>query len=124
MAFSIEIDATQLSAIFFNIPGITPAQQPTQQNDLEKRIWPMEPGAYKIYVVGQAYDFTLTEQGVIGYDEKLDISNGGYFAGLGTARLQLLGYPVEIIAEQLSSPRIIYPDITPDWVSTKILQSF
>lgn len=124
MTFSIEIDATQLSAIFFNIPGVTLAQQPTQQNDLEKRIWPMEPGAYKIYVVGQGYDFTLTEQGVIGYDEKLDIINGGYFAGLGTARLQLLGFAVEINAEQLSSPRIIYPDITPDWVSTKILQSF
>lgn len=209
MAFPIEIDAIQLTATYFNVPGVTPAQQPTQQENPLERTWPMEPGtyqfklindaipavtfevradgavfyddnvagfleglgstrlivkgypvtvdaklltltqfnipsvtpvpvstqkdytfqllpgAYQIYVVGLAYGFTLSQNGTISYDAALDVSNGGCFAGREiTARLELRGYLITIIAKELSSPNIIYVGLTPSWVSTQDPQTF
>lgn len=93
MAFPIEIDALQLTATQFDIPGVTPTPQPTRPDDPSKRIWPMEPGAYTIHLVGQVCNSTPTDQGVIRCDEKLDINSGCYLARLGSFRLESLDYP-------------------------------
>lgn len=120
--YPIEIIAEKLSTEQIAYPYIIPGL-----GSKSLQTFRLLPGQYNLQVAAgyAAVIYLVTPQGKIDYEDALDIKHGGCFSGKETTRLELLGYSVEIIAdEKLSTPQITYPYIISGWVSGKTKQTF
>ena len=123
MAFPIEIDATQLTETHFSVPGVTPTQQSTQQEELSKRIWLMEPGIYQFKLSNDAIApvvFEVRADGTVFYEDTLF----NFLDGRGSIRLIVKGYPVTVDASLLTPTHFYIPGVIPDPVSTQKAVTF
>ncbi len=121
VGYEVAIDAHHLSA-----PNTCLANIPQVHHFATHKTLRLMPATYRVYqgttVESTNFSFDLTRDGQLTYEPAFDTANGGFLAGLGTANLEVIGYPIQIDATQLVYLDFIIPGVT-DWTKNDAPQT-
>lgn len=120
VGFTITMDATLLTATTFLVYGIT-GEMPTSEVQQRQLL----PGKYNFRNVasfGPLIPFEIKADGTVAYDPSFDAdaSPTGFFKGMGTSKIVLLGHTVYADAQALDAPTLLVYGITYDWLTAQV----
>ena len=122
VGFTITIDATALTSATFLVYGITNEMPTSKVHRLQ-----LLPGQYNFRNpagIRPLIPFEITADGTVGYAPSFDADTSpkGFFKGLGTSTIVLLGHTVMIDARALTTATLHLYGILDNWATSQVRQ--